>query len=328
MDWKREQTLRTEDEQAQSEIHVETHSMEEQQQEQMQQEQVQQQTMADRLRIEEAEFWAQHPIPAGAVQNEEVPQAAGTSRKQRRKLAKQREKALREGRKYSNFSDLYTAQLHKEFTAYAENTEARKEALNLAIKAHPQEPAVDVVRRRIAAAYMPDYKMNKRRRPVSKQDAQTAQSAQKQAEDYLYGTTEEKHAVLDNIVKQMISLDFRVEMFTVPYIRSHFREMKRLDEKLMLMSQLDNLHPDYFAALPPETQELWNTTHALANILSVWLGNTGEISGLDTRGIGMRISPLSEAEFMVVWQTMADDIRLAFQSRENAVRAYQRTLGN
>lgn len=87
------------------------------------------------------------------------------SRKQRKKLAKQREKALKEGRKYSNYADEYTAQIHWDYIAYTTERSARNKALSLAMQAHPQEAAVDMLRKRVTSAFLPDYKLNKKDSP-------------------------------------------------------------------------------------------------------------------------------------------------------------------
>ena len=149
------------------------------------------------------------------------------SRKQRRKLAKQREKALKEGRRYSNFADEHTAQLKKDFGTYTTNLGARNAVLRQVMEAHPQEPAIEPVNKRVALAYLPDYKRDKKGRPLSKRDARTALEAQKQAEDYLYGTPEAQRAVLDRIVRQMCTVSLNGEMFSPVYIRAHFAELKR-----------------------------------------------------------------------------------------------------
>lgn len=295
---------------------------------QQEQEQVQQQeSMIEILHRETEQFWAQHAAPVGAEAVEQRPQETRMSRKQRRKLAKQREKAIREGRKYSNYADEYTAQIHQDYVAYTTERSARNKALSLAMQAHPHEQPADLLRKRVTSAFLPDYKLNKKGQPASKQDKQLAQAAQKQAEDYLYGSREQKTAVLDGIVQQVCAMRFTVEMFTPQYIRAHFSEMKRLDEKLIIMTNIRNLHPDYFQAMPPDVLQVWNTTQSLSNILSSWIGNTGEISGLDTAGAGMAYEPTSEAEFMVVRQAQDEDIRAAMQQWNTAMRSYQSSHG-
>lgn len=311
---------------------IQTEQQEEQQtqniQQQAQQEQqTQHESMADKLRREEAAFWAQHAVPAGAVQTGQPPQEAGMSRKQRRKLAKQREKALKEGRRYSNFADEHTAQLKKDLGTYTTNLGTRNAVLRQVMEAHPQEPAIEPVNKRVALAYLPDYKRDKKGRPLSKRDARTALEAQKQAEDYLYGTPEAQRAVLDRIVRQMCTVSLNGEMFSPVYIRAHFAELKRLDERLMRMAQLSSLHADYFESLPDDTRELWNATRSLANVLSTWIGNTSEMSGLDTSGMGMRMQPTTEAEFAVIRQEMDQDIQAALQNREIALKAYHPAQG-
>ena len=293
-----------------------------------QQEQVQQQeSMIEILHRQTEQFWAQHAAPAGAVAVEQRPQEANMSRKQRKKLARQREKALKEGRKYSNYADEYTAQIHRDYVAYTTERSARNKALSLAMQAHPQEAAVDMLHKRVTSAFLPDYKLNKKGQPASKQDRQIAHAAQKQAEDYLYGSQEQKNAVLDGIVQQVCAMRFTTDMFTPQYIRAHFSEMKRLDEKLIIMTNIRNLHPEYFQAMPQDALAVWNATQSLSNVLSSWIGNTGEISGLDTAGAGMAYEPTTEAEFMVVRQAQDEDIRAAMQQWSTAIHSYQTSHG-
>ena len=95
----------------------------------------------------------------------------------------------------------------------------------------------------------------------------------------------------------------------------------------MRMTQLSSLHADYFESLPDDTRELWNATRSLANVLSTWIGNTSEMSGLDTSGIGMRMQPTTEEEFAVLRQEMDQDIQAALQNRETALKAYHPAQG-
>lgn len=319
------QTEVKETKQTYQEVHAE------QQQEQLEQqtmqpgqlEETRQESMIEKKMRAEAAFWAQHAAPAGAVQTGQRPEEAGMSRKQRRKLAKQREKALKEGRKYSNYADEYTGRIHQDYITHGTTLNVRTAAVKSVTAAHSQEPEVDFIKRRAAVTYLPDYKVDKKGRPASKQDKETALAAQKQAEDYLYGTTEAKNAVLDRIVQQMCAVNLTADMLTVPYIRTHFAELKRLDEKLIFMAQLNNLHPDYFNALPEATKNLWDATRSLSNTLSSWIGNTSEISGLDTAGKGMRVEPIPAAEFQVVRQEQEQDIQTILHIREDALWAYR-----
>lgn len=327
------------EQQHQEQMHQEKHAEAEQEQQVQEpqhavmqpQQQVQQQPelLIDRMQREEAEFWAQHAVPAGAVQNNEIPRNAGRSDKQRRKLAKQREKAVEKGGLYSGYPDEYTAQIHQAGADYQKNHEARLAAFYKAEEAHPQEPEVkDYLTVELACAYLPDYKRNKKNRPASRKDAQIARRAQQQAEDYLYGTQEAKNAVLDNIVNDMITLELNEEMFTVEYIRSHFSKMKRLDEKLMRMSLLTDKHESYFENLQEEKKRLWNATRSLANILSTWITNTAEMSGLNTANRPLTMKPLSKAGYKVMYQLQERDIADAFRNRDVAVQNYRNHLGN
>ncbi len=133
--------------------------------------------------------------------------------------------------------------------------------------------------------------------------------------------------MLDGIVQQVCAMRFTTKMFTPQYIRAHFSEMKRLDEKLIIMTNIRNLHPEYFQAMPQDALAVWNATQSLSNVLSSWIGNTGEISGLDTAGAGMAYEPTMEAEFMVVRQAQDEDIRAAMQQWSTAMRSYQTSHG-
>lgn len=299
-----------------------------QQEEQLQEQQEQQENLEERIRREEAVFWTQNEAPAGAVQDGAVPQEEGMSPKERRTLVKRRERALRKGRKYTRYPDIHTVQLHKDLVDHKVNQTGRRLALGKAIKAHPGGPRTSAVAQQMIMAYMPDFKCNKKGKPASKQDAQIARQAQQQAEDYLYGTPVAKRAVFDNIVQQMLTQELRPEMFTVPYMRAHYRESKRLDEKLMMMRQIREQDAKMFATLSPEAQELWDVMNELSSVFTWWVANTGLMSGLDSTGGGTGDQPEPVAQYAGRWLDTETALNTLFGYYDNAVTAYKNSLNN
>lgn len=308
--------------------------LQEQQEEQIQQEaqiqeqQEQHEDLEARIRREEAVFWTQNEAPAGAVQDGAVPREEGMSKKESRTLQKRRERALRKGGKYTRYPDIHTVQLHQGFVDHKTNYAGRGLALGKAMKKHPDGPRINIVAKQIATAYMPDFKCNKKGRPASKQDAEIARQAQQQAEDYLYGTPAAKKAVFDNIVQQMLTLELRSEMFTVPYMRAHYRETKRMNEKLMMMRQVRGLDTKLFATLSPQAQELWDVMNEMSGVFNLWTENTSLMSGLDSTGGGTGDQPSTVTEYAERWLLSETALNTLFPIYDNAVIAYKNSLNN
>lgn len=142
---------------------------------------------------------------------------------------------------------------------------------------------------RTVGAFLHDYRVDAKGRPLTRQDSQIQEENDRFVNDYTSNTLERRSPHLNRMVGEIINMQITPQMVTPEYIQSHLAEMKNIADRLVYMDniQKDPINQPFFRQLSKTDRDVLQLKlGTLTTDLSAMVIAAGNAIGISVNYLG------------------------------------------